>query len=229
MEENSPRLLVRFRVGDWIALTALGLALCSFGWQVWDEWTGAQIQFLSMSERTAELRCHSMKKDTCWGKSEKPNGATGRLTVVLPVFFANTGAVNKNAVVDRVTAEISYDERTDPIKLVANQFWQLVQSGGSKQSRPFIPFVVEGKKANGAELRFAPHEEKHFVNWRNLVIEITEGRVSELNITASAYLVGDEEPLTQSCHLRITQRLQEILKERMSKRSKQARLSTPCL
>lgn len=228
MTKRLSTLLARIDPGDWIALTALVVAVSSFAWQVYDAWIGAEVRFLGMQERTAELWCHSRSKNTCWGTIEEPEANRGRLAIVLPVFFSNSGAVNFNAVVDRVTAEVRYDGRNEPVRLVANQFWQLVQSGGSEHSRPFVPFVVEGKKANGAELRFAAFDEQHFVNWRNLATNISNESISGFDITVTAHLVDYDEPLTQSCRLEITPRLAGILDNRMKWRSKNARLSVPC-
>ena len=228
MSRRVSTIIARIGPGDWIALTALVVALGSFGWQVYDAWIGADVRFLSMKERTAELWCHTRSKDICWGTPDDSEAKNGRLTVVLPVFFSNSGAVNYNAIVDRVTAEVQYQGRDKPVRLIANQFWQLVQSGGSQNSRPFVPFVIEGKKANGAELRFAPYEEQHFVNWRSLASEISMGKISEFHITVTAHLVDREEPLTQSCRLEISPRLQGILEDRMKRRSRNVRLSMPC-
>ena len=217
----------RLQPSDWIALLALFTALFSIGWQVGDAWIGANVQFITMSNRTVELRCHSWKKNTCWGQTGSPETSTGRLTVVLPVFFSNDGAVNYNAVIERVTAEVSYLGR-EPVELVANQIWQLVQSGGSKYSRPFVPIVVEGQSANGAELRFAPFTENQFVNWWSIAGKISEGQISRFDIKVDAFLVGEELPKTRWCRFEITKRLREILQGRMDTRSKQVRLTTTC-
>ena len=228
MADLKPSWWRRVEPGDWIALAALFVALYSVGWQARDAWVGADVRFLSMKARTAELRCHSKSVKTCWGPVQEPSGSEGRLTIVLPVFLSNQGAVNHNAVVDRVTAEVRHDGRGEPIELVANQFWQLVQGGGSQDSRPFVPFVVEGKNANGAELRFAAHQEEHFVDWRKLAIQIVEGRIKEFNVKVAVYLVGEKEPILRSCRLDMTERLRLKLESRMKRRSKQVRLSATC-
>ena len=207
MNSAPARFWSHFRPGDWIALVALLVALFSIGWQVKDAWVGADTQFLSMSKRTVELRCHARSRKTCWGSTGTSDDSTGRLTVVLPVFFSNDGAVNYNSVVERITAKVTFSGRSQPVELVANQFWQLVQGGGSEDSRPFVPIVIEGRSANGSEIRFAPFSEANFVNWRDLAVDISEGRVGEFDIQVNAYLVGKEKPKSQSCRLEITERL----------------------
>lgn len=220
--------LSRIKAGDWIALAAFLVALFSVGWQVKDAWVGADVHMLDMSNRPVEIRCHSKIKDTCWGSIENPDDSTGRFTVVLPVFFYNDGAVNYNAVVERLTAEVSYSGLSQPVELVANQFWQLVQGGGGKDSRPFVPIVIEGKRGNGAEIRFAPFDDSNFVNWRDLALDISEDRINEFDIQVNAYFVGEQKPRTQSCKFEINERLREKLKSRIQRRSTQVRLTLTC-
>lgn len=214
--------------GNWIALAALLLSVFSVSWQIWKAWVGADLELLSLSQRVVEVRCHTTKKVVCWGSEDGAKPSTGRFTIVVPAFFVNEGASGYNAVVDRVTAEVSFSGRKGTTTLVANKLWQLVQSGGSQDSRPFVPFLVEGGKSNGAELHFVPFDEKNFVNWGEIAGQIADGSITAMIISVSAKIVGEADPLVETCRLEIPARLREVMSDRISRRSKQVRLTPVC-
>lgn len=213
--------------GNRISLAALVISLFSVGWQVRNAIIGAEVTFLAMTDRPMELRCHSSSRDRCWGAEDGSGLPDGRLSVVLPVFAANTGASGYNALVERVTASVRIDGRNDPAILVANQIYELVQ-GGRNNSRPFVPFLIEGAKSNGSELRFAPFEEEHFVNWKEFSDKVIDGTISSITITARLYMVDETTPLRRTCKVELTDRLREVLKARRDNRSKSLYLATSC-
>lgn len=228
-EEEKPirSWLSRLDAGNRISLAALVISLFSVGWQVRDAIIGAEVTFLAMADRPMELRCHSSRKDRCWGTEDGSGVPDGRLSVVLPVFAANTGASGYNALVERVTASVKIEGRSEPAILVANQIYELVQ-GGRNNSRPFVPFLVEGAKSNGSELRFVPFKEEHFVNWKELADQVIDGTIKSITITARLYIVNDPSPLRRTCTIDLNERLREVLKARRDSRSKSMYLATSC-
>ena len=230
---GSISLTSRLSTGDLIALFALILSILSVSWHGVNYLLGPRLEFLSMTQRIVELRCHSSRKIHCWGNDNLEDSRslknTGRLVVILPIFFVNKGAIGYNGVIRKVVAKISYGTpEIHTIELVANQIWRMVQEGRGQQSRPFVPFVIEGGSANGSELRFVALRDRNFVSWNEFSGAIIGKKITNITMDVEAYVVGEKEPLRQSCRLSINDRLRRTLEERMKSRSGQTRLTTAC-
>lgn len=217
-----------FKISDWLAVIAISISLFSVGWQLLDAIVGAETNLLSLKGRSVEIRCSVSSADSCWGSVDGSMAATGRLVVVLPVFLANTGALGENDVVSSVEIELQGVRKDSGVKLIANQFWNLVQGGGVNKNRPFVPFIVEGGGVNGGELRFAAFSENDFVVWDEVVTRIVSGEISKIKIIMQAYLVGAQKPVVRECSFVITERLSEIILKKKSKRYKRPRLTSTC-
>lgn len=211
--------------GNYISLAALAISLASIIWQIINAWFGAELTLLSPAGRPMQIECSSTKRATCWG-IEGGTEPEGRLAVVLPVFLYNTGAAGYNALVESVSATVTTDGPTNRSVLVANQFFELVQ-GSENKSRPFVPFLVEGSKANGAELRFISFYEQHFTNWANFSSQIINGEVNRIEISIEVHVVGENEPLIEKCTMHLSDRLRATLQNRKERRAR-AYLASVC-
>jgi hypothetical protein len=223
--------------GNWIAFAALVVSLGHVGVNIRNHIMGPQFDFLGMEGRVVEMRCHTSSLSNCWRHDKKnvddkgvPREPRGRLTIVLPIFFTNTGAVGYNVIVDRVTAKVSYDGLDKPLDMLAMSIWKLVHGGGTSSTNlPFVPFLVEGGKANGAELRFAPINEDSFVNWDMFVQQIINGEITALRIEAEAHIVGTDRTEKRSCIAKIESRHRDTLEHRRDNYvSRGYYLSTTC-
>lgn len=228
MAENAKRSELDWSLANMIALAAFCLSLVGLGWQIYDAVIGARPALLSPEGRVVEFRCSKKGNASCWGDAETGEPGAGRLAVILPAFFTNTGASRYNSIVTRVEAHVSLGSNASPLKLVANSFWQLAQ-GGSSSSKPFVPMVIEGGSANGAELRFVAFEPEGFLPWLKFAEDVSGRKYDLIRIEMKAFVADGKDPLTTQCFVHISENLADVLSERKERRATKGKyLATTC-
>lgn len=191
-------------VWDAVAGLALLFSLVSVGWQVKDRLVGAEIKQLDYSGYLVELRCNSGKASTCW------NG-DGHLVVVLPVFFANTGAADYNEAVERVTLDLLVDDATRARPMLATAFWHTTQNA-SRRSTPFRPIVIGGRSSSGHELRFVGNPPTR-LDWSDFVDNVIDESVKSITLITRATFSIETEPLERTCTVEFGKGHREVLSQ----------------
>lgn len=228
-----PKAWWRLQTSDWIALVALLLALYAAGTEFLQNQIGPELELVAPANRVVEIRCVGNAR-TCLGAEDGSSEPRGRLSVILPFYFVNTGAIGQNEVVSRLWVEVKIagDEVPEdlatqfPVTLYVNSDWKRTE-GGHGPSTPFAPILIEGRNAGGAEYRAIDFDRDNRVLWTRIATAISEGSVTGLSINLYSKTELEGGVLTGTCKVTFTDAQRAALERRMNERGAQY-LSTIC-
>lgn len=224
----------RLQTSDWIALAALLLSLYAAGTKIWENHIGPELMLISPANRVVELRCVA-SVTTCIGAENGSSGPRGRLSVILPFYFVNTGAIGQNEIISRLWINVDAEgkkipdslDALFPVTLYAISDWKRTESGRGP-STPFAPILVEGRNAAGAEYRAIDFDQVDRVPWDLVTAAIIEGSVTGLSITLHARTELEGVDLTETCRVQFGDTQRAALERRISERNTQY-VATICM
>ena len=231
---SSKSLFARMKVSDWFAFVALLLSLFAIGTEVRRNQIGPEVEMIAPSNRVVELRCEA-RVSTCLGSEDGNSEPRGRMSVILPFYFINTGAIGQNEVVSRLWIDVGVSgpnipedlSELFPVTLYVIADYKRTQSGSTGPATPFSPILVQGRNAAGAEYRAIDFDRSHRVPWHRIATEISEGNISGLSITLHARTELEGGEIRDVCNFTFSDSQREILSRRLNERGSQY-ISTVC-